>query len=134
MIDQYLRIGGADAAFGIAIALWLLWGAWHAAGDSVAHLMDAEWPTAKREAFLLACADYSELNGMHDVRTRSSGVHDFIQFHVWLPPEMSVAAAHDIVDAIETRVAAAFPGAEILIHVDPAGHYDPGHQPETLCA
>ncbi len=44
---------------------------------------------------------------------------------------MSVAAAHDIVDEIEADVAAAFPGAEILIHVDPLGHYD---RPQVLGA
>lgn len=124
VIDQYLRIGGADAAFGVAIALWLLWGAWHAAGDSVAHLMDAEWPTAKREAFLLACADYSELNGMHDVRTRSSGVHDFIQFHVWVPEDWTIREAHDRLDRVEEDLQRRFPGTEIFLHLDPEGHTD----------
>jgi ferrous-iron efflux pump FieF len=124
VIDQWLRVRGADAAFGIAIAGWLLWGAWRAAGDSVNQLMDAEWPVAKREAFLAACADYPELKGMHDVRTRTSGVHDFIQFHVWVPEDWSVREAHDRLDRVEEDLQRRFPGTEIFLHLDPEGHTD----------
>lgn len=124
VLDYYLAIRGADAAFGIGIALWLLWGAWRAAGDSVNQLMDAEWPEEKRTAFLAACADYPELKGMHDVRTRSSGVHDFIQFHVWVPEEWTIKEAHDRLDRVEEDLQRRFPGTEIFLHLDPEGHTD----------
>ena len=124
VLDHMLRIRGADAAFGIAIAVWLLWGAWRAAGDSVNQLMDAEWPVEKRDAFLAACAEYPELKGMHDVRTRTSGVHDFIQFHVWVPEDWSVRQAHDRLDAVEEDLQRRFPGTEIFLHLDPEGHTD----------
>ncbi|NJC05272.1 ferrous-iron efflux pump FieF [Sphingomonas kaistensis] len=124
ILDHMLRIRGADAAFGIAIALWLLWGAWSAAGESVNQLMDAEWPVEKREAFLAACADYPELKGMHDVRTRTSGVHDFIQFHVWVPEAWTIREAHDRLDAVEEDLQRRFPGTEIFLHLDPEGHTD----------
>jgi len=124
VVDQLLHVRGADAAFGVIIAVWLLWGAWRAAGDSVNQLMDAEWPLDKREAFLAACADYPELKGMHDVRTRTSGVHDFIQFHVWVPEEWSVRQAHDRLDAVEEDLQRRFPGTEIFLHLDPEGHTD----------
>jgi len=124
VFDQYLDIRGADAAFGVALAAWLLWGAWKAAGESVNHLMDAEWPLAKRDAFLAACADYPELKGIHDVRTRTSGVHDFIQFHVWVPAEWTVREAHDRLDLVEEDLQRRFPGTEIFLHLDPEGHTD----------
>jgi ferrous-iron efflux pump FieF len=124
VLDQWLSLRGADAALGVAIAIWLLWGAWRAAGDSVAQLMDAEWPAEKRSDFLAACADYPELKGIHDVRTRSSGAHDFIQFHVWVPAEWTVAEAHDRMDAVEEDLQRRFPGTEIFLHLDPEGHTD----------
>lgn len=123
-LDQYFALRGADAAFGVIIALWLLWGGWHAAGDSVAQLMDAEWPPEKRAAFLAACADYPELVGMHDVRTRSSGAHDFIQFHVWVPEAWTIREAHDRLDRVEEDLQRRFPGTEIFLHLDPEGHTD----------
>ena len=124
VLDQYLRLRGADALFGLAIAVWLLWGAGKAAGHSLDQLMDAEWPVEKREAFLSACADYPELAGMHDVRTRTSGVHDFIQFHVWVPEDWSVREAHDRLDRVEEDLQRRFPGTEIFLHLDPEGHTD----------
>lgn len=124
VLDQFLHIRGADAAFGIALAIWLLWGAWQAAGTSVNQLMDAEWPEEKRTAFLAACAEYPELKGMHDVRTRTSGVHDFIQFHVWVPEDWSVRQAHDRLDIVEEDLQRRFPGTEIFLHLDPEGHTD----------
>jgi ferrous-iron efflux pump FieF len=124
VLDQYFQLRGADAVFGLIIAAWLLWGAWRAAGDSVNQLMDAEWPLDKREAFLAACADYPELKGMHDVRTRSSGAHDFIQFHVWVPEGWTIKEAHDRLDRVEEDLQRRFPGTEIFLHLDPEGHTD----------
>jgi len=124
VLDQWLRVRGADAVFGLAIAGWLLLGAWRAAGNSVDQLMDAEWPEAKRAAFLAACGDYPELKGIHDVRTRTSGAHDFVQFHVWVPEDWTVREAHDRLDPVEEKLQARFPGTEMLIHLDPEGHID----------
>jgi ferrous-iron efflux pump FieF len=58
------------------------------------------------------------------MRTRSSGAHDFCQFHVWVDPNMTVAAAHHIMDEVEQALMDAFPGVEVLIHPDPEGHKD----------
>jgi ferrous-iron efflux pump FieF len=93
--------------------------------------MDREWPEAKRQTLLAVVARHPQVDGIHELRTRSSGITDFIQCHIWLAPDMSVRSAHDIVDQIEADVATAFPGAEILIHVDPLGHYD---RPQVLGA
>lgn len=123
-LDVLLGLHGADSAFGLAIALYLAWSAVHAARAAVDMLMDREWPDEKRARLLALVAAAPGVDGVHELRTRSAGVTDFIQFHIWLAPEMTVKAAHDIVDAVESRVAAAFPGSEILIHVDPRGHFD----------
>ena len=78
--------------------------------------------------FLAIASSRPEAKGIHDLRTRSSGAHDFAQFHMWIEPDMTVAAAHDIVEAIETDLEQAFPGCEVLIHLDPDGHVDhPGN-------
>jgi ferrous-iron efflux pump FieF len=124
VLDQYLGLRGADPLFGVGIAAWLMFGAWRAAGTAIDQLMDREWPQEKRQRFLAVAAQHPELKGIHDLRTRTSGTHDFVQFHVWVAPEMSVAAAHRVMDEVEAKLAKEFPGVEILIHPDPEGHQE----------
>lgn len=124
VLDQYAGIDWADPVFGIGIALALMWGAWRASSRAIDQLMDREWPEEKRRHFLAVAARYPELAGLHDLRTRTSGAQDFVQFHVWVDPDLTVAAAHDAMDEVEQRLEAEFPGTEILIHLDPAGNVD----------
>jgi len=124
LLEQALHVAGADALFGIAIALWLIWGAFRASREAVHQLMDREWPENERQAFLAATAAYPELQGLHDLRTRKSGTLRFVQFHVWVPADWTVQEAHDRLDAVEEDLQERFPGTEILIHVDPEGQTD----------
>ena len=123
-LDQFAGLTGADALFGLLIALWLLWGAWSASSHALDQLMDKEWPEDLRDHFLAAARDYPELAGRHDLRTRTSGTHHFAQFHVWVPPHWTVQEAHDRLDRVEDELLRRFPGTEILIHVDPEGQTD----------
>ena len=124
LLDQGLGLRGADPLFGIAIALWLLYGAFTASRFAVNQLMDREWPEEERARFLAAAAEYPELAGLHDLRTRTSGTHNFAQFHVWVPANWTVREAHDRMDKVEEDLQRRFPGTEILIHLDPEGHTD----------
>ena len=123
-LDQMLGWQLADPLFGLGIALWLLYNAWSAASHSVDQLMDREWPETEREAFLDAAKEYPELAGLHDLRTRHSGSHRFVQFHVWVPPEWTVKQAHDSLERVEHELCDRFPATEIIIHLDPEGHTD----------
>jgi ferrous-iron efflux pump FieF len=128
VLDQYLGLHLADPLFGLAIAGWLLWGAWRASIEAIDNLMDREWPEEKRLSFVERAARHPELSNLHDLRTRTSGHRDFAQFHVDLPPNMTVGEAHDIVERVEADLCAAFPGLELVVHIDPEGHVDePGN-------
>ena len=121
-LDRFAGLLGADAIFGLLIAVYLAWGAARAARHAIDMLMDKEWDDARRAQITAIVAAHPIVHGLHELKTRTSGATDFIQFHVWVDGEMTVTKAHDVVDELEDAVAAAFPGAEILIHVDPAGH------------
>ncbi len=128
VLDQYAGFALADPLFGLVIAGWLLWGAWRAAAEAIDHLMDREWPDEKRQRFVELAARHPELNNLHDLRTRTSGHRDFVQFHVDLPAAMTVEQAHDIIERVEHDMARHFPEMELLIHIDPEGHVDePGN-------
>lgn len=124
VLDQYAGLTGADPMLGLGIAAWLGWGAWTASREVLEQLMDREWPSEKKERFLSVLARNPDITGVHDLRTRTSGNRDFVQFHVWVDPEMTVREAHQVMDEIEARLQAEFPDVEILIHPDPEGLVD----------
>lgn len=108
-----------DAWFGLGIAAYILWSAVQIARESFAVLMDEELPTDVSQHMLeLACAVPGVL-GAHDLRTRISGNHWFVQLHLELPGELTLSVAHGISDQAAEAIHAAYPRAEVLVHADP---------------
>lgn len=108
-----------DAFFGLGIALYILWSAWHIAQESTAILMDKELgPEVSEQMLALACAVPGVL-GAHDLRTRMSGNHWFVQLHLELPGRLDLSAAHALCEEVEAAIKAHYPRAEVLVHADP---------------
>ncbi|MGB4074263.1 cation diffusion facilitator family transporter [Pseudomonas sp.] len=108
-----------DAIFGIGIALYIFWSAISIVREAVSVLMDEELaPDVSERMHALACAVPGVL-GAHDLRTRVSGTHWFVQLHLELPGELPLSAAHSLCDQVERAIQAEFPRAEVLVHADP---------------
>ncbi|MBC6440110.1 MAG: cation diffusion facilitator family transporter [Rhodospirillales bacterium] len=123
-----LGLWWVDAVVAIAIAVSIAVSACKVAMRSLDLLMDREFPDGERERIKSIVWSHPETRGMHDLRTRSSGVQPFIQLHLELEPDLSLVRAHAIADDVERLIVKAFPGAEVIIHQDPAGHEAP-HSP-----
>jgi ferrous-iron efflux pump FieF len=111
----------ADPLIGVAIAFILLWSAWHVFIQSYHQLMDRELPDADRDRIKAIIRAHPDVRSLHDLRTRAAGTHSFIQLHLELDPAITLARAHQISDAVEQEILAAYPNAEVIIHQDPAG-------------
>ncbi|UVL34114.1 cation diffusion facilitator family transporter [Pseudomonas sp. B21-041] len=108
-----------DAWFGLGIAAYILWSAIQIARESFSVLMDEELPTHVSQHMLeLACSVPGVL-GAHDLRTRISGNHWFVQLHLELPGELTLSVAHGISDQAADAIHKAYPRAEVLVHADP---------------
>ncbi|HGM5553815.1 cation diffusion facilitator family transporter [Pseudomonas putida] len=108
-----------DAWFGLGIAAYILWSAIQIARESFSVLMDEELPTDVSQHMLeLACSVPGVL-GAHDLRTRISGNHWFVQLHLELPGELTLSVAHGISDQAADAIHKAYPRAEVLVHADP---------------
>ena len=58
--------------------------------------------------------------GCHQIRTRGSADHVFLDFHVWLPPSMPLVDAHAISHVVKDRLMAKYPQiADAIIHLEP---------------
>ncbi|MGH6718208.1 MAG: cation diffusion facilitator family transporter [Alphaproteobacteria bacterium] len=125
LLSRYVGWGWADPVFALGIALYIVRGASAIARRSLDLLMDREFADGDRARIRQIVMDHPESRSLHDLRTRNSGTQPFIQFHLELDPHISLLRAHEISDEIERRVMAAFPGAEVIIHQDPAGYEAP---------
>lgn len=121
-------IGWIDSAVAIAIAVYIAISSWSVARRSLDLLMDREFPDAERSRIKEIVLSHPETRGMHDLRTRSSGIQPFVQFHLELDPHLSLVRAHELADEVEAMIVAEFKGAEVIIHQDPEGYEDP-HSP-----
>tara|TARA_R110001583_G_scaffold76863_2_gene209894 strand:- start:7056 stop:7991 length:936 start_codon:yes stop_codon:yes gene_type:complete len=111
--------GWADGVFAIAVSLYILHGAWEIGTQSIDALMDKKLPQVDEELIVKLAYRVEGVRGVHDLRTRYSGYIKFIQLHLELDDEQSLYAAHKKADQLEFELEAAFPGADILIHLDP---------------
>jgi cation diffusion facilitator family transporter len=55
----------------------------------------------------------------HDLRTRKAGPRRFIEFHLLVPGQTSVAESHALCDRIELALAGILSKVSVTIHVEP---------------
>ena len=111
----------ADPLIAIAVAGIMAYTAFGVGRDSFNQLMDHELPEAERGRIRRIAHGHPAVKNVHDLKTRSAGLSTFIQLHLGLDPNMPLAEAHTISDAVEHALLQAYPGADVIIHQDPAG-------------
>ncbi|CAN5280524.1 cation diffusion facilitator family transporter [soil metagenome] len=118
---SFLHAPGLDAAAGLVVAIWLVWGAFGLMKGAADHLLDRSASDADHDTVVKAVLADPAITGLHALRTRMAGSTLMIQMHVDLDPALTLEAAHAIVDAAEGRIRTAIPDSDVLIHPDPAG-------------
>jgi len=111
---------GFDALFAIGIGIFILYSAWEIVQHAINDLMDRELSSEERQQITDIVLTHPKARGMHDLRTRKSGVTYFIQLHLELDDHLLLKEAHEIADEVEALLFSAFPNSEIIIHEDPA--------------
>lgn len=110
----------ADPLFALGVSGYILYGAWDVGFSSFQNLMDREFEDAERQAIAKAVVGVDGVQGVHELKTRRSGLLSFIQLHIDVDGQLPLTAAHDICEAVEQAVQALHPHAEVLVHMDPA--------------
>ncbi len=122
LVALYLTMKGflwADAAFAIAIALYIFKSAFEIGNDAFAQLMDKKLDEETEQLIIKTINETKGAFGYHDLRTRQSGKDKFIQFHLELDDSLSLVNAHEIADSLEKKLRVLIPDAEVMIHEDP---------------
>ncbi|MEE8628012.1 MULTISPECIES: cation diffusion facilitator family transporter [Methylobacterium] len=109
-----------DPVIAVVVALNILWSGGAMVRDSVSGLMDQAAPAEMVGQIRRLISEHGEgALEAHDVRTRHAGQVTFIDFHLVVPGEMTVAESHGICDRLEAAIEGAVEGAVVTIHVEP---------------
>jgi len=123
---------GFDAVFAVGIAFYILFSAWEIVRQAFDHLMDRELPDSEREKIIRIARAHESVHGLHDLRSRRSGTAIFIQLHLELDDDLRLLEAHKISDEVESSLLRVYPGAEVIIHIDPISVVPTEPVPEFL--
>lgn len=128
LLTSYFGFMWIDTAFGLSAVLLIMYKTWPIAKESFDVLMDKELPQEIRTQIKLIVLSHAHVKGMHELRTRSSGNFEVIQFHIVLDTDITLNKAHIIAHEVEDAVIHAFPKAQVIIHQDP---FEDEHDPHS---
>ncbi|HYW71232.1 MAG TPA: cation diffusion facilitator family transporter [Pyrinomonadaceae bacterium] len=112
-----------DPLVSIAIAIYILWSAAHVAYEAINVLMDRRLPADVDETVATVVSRYESQGvlGFHDLRTRRSGSHRFVDLHLEVLRTKGFEEAHDLTVQVIRAIEAELPRTRVQIHTDPAG-------------
>lgn len=109
-----------DPVAAIAVALLIIRAAWRLTIASARDLMDAALPPEEEQLIREVLARHSStVRGFHNLRTRKSGSQRFVDVHVLVDPEMTVANSHALADHLTEEIKERLPRTAVVVHIEP---------------
>lgn len=112
-----------DPIVAFAVGINILWTGYKLLKESLSSLLSESLPKEEHTELDARLTELEEEFGVlfTSRRTIASGRQRLVYLTMDVPGEWTVLAAHDIADRIEDNIDELFPGAEVFIHVEPAG-------------
>lgn len=113
----------ADEIAAMVVAVAILFSAAELYFKSANELLDAQGDGQLCEAIRQTALDVSGITDVEKLRVRKSGLEYFVDIHVQVPPEMSVANAHSLGHTVKNKLLDDYPRLrDVLVHVEPDDH------------
>lgn len=109
-----------DPLIAIGVALLIIKAAYDLTAKAFFPLLDASLPP-EEEASIKEIIEIfgTHFVSFHKMRTRKAGDQRFVDLHLVVPQYQNIAATHEVCDDIEREITDKYPGAQVLIHVEP---------------
>jgi cation diffusion facilitator family transporter len=115
-----IALSWVDPVAAIAVALLIIKAAWTLTMESVHDLLDVSLPQHEEDEIkAIVTSKYPRVIGLHNFRSRRSGVKRFVEFHIQVDPGMSVETSHALHHSLAEEIRRRFPGAEVMVHIEP---------------
>lgn len=109
-----------DPLIAILVAFQIMRAGYQLLRGSALGLMDTALPDEEQERIVTILEKHLE-DGVqyHALRSRKSGSHRFVSFHIQVPGAWSVQEGHTLLEQIEGHIRAAFPQISVFTHIEP---------------
>jgi len=110
-----------DSIFGLAIGVYIIYSAYEIIKEGVMILLDRALDPEIVAKIGEIISNTKKVRGYHWLKTRTDGVHNYVEFHMVLDPKMTIEEAHEIADEIICKIVQLDPnkGWVITPHFDP---------------
>jgi ferrous-iron efflux pump FieF len=105
-----------DIVVAVIVALTLTFSVINIVREALAVLMDQALDPDDEARLIETIQETDGVKGFHDLKTRQSGMVQFIQFHLELDGDQLLRDAHDTGRSLEVKIRERFPRAEVIIH------------------
>lgn len=120
LLIHFTKIHVLDPIVAIAVALLIVKESWELTRHAFRPLLDAQLPHDDLHKVKEILAKYeSECIDFHDLKTRKSGNLKFVEFHMTVTKERTVAESHALGERIREELRLALNNLQVTIHVDP---------------
>lgn len=114
-----------DPVLAILVGLNIIWTGSQLVLRSFNGLMDHSLSVEEQEQIRAVIeATLPAKNAFHLLRTRRAGTRRFAEFHLLVDGECTVRVAHHLAHRVEAALSSAFPGLEVMIHIEPVDEKD----------
>ncbi|MDD4801397.1 MAG: cation diffusion facilitator family transporter [Syntrophomonas sp.] len=115
-----------DPIIAIAVALLITKAAWDITVKSFSPLLDTALPPEEEQQIMeaLELITPAGMISFHKLRTRRSGSERYVDMHLVVPRDLSIAEVHSICDLLEEKIIDRFPLAHVLVHAEPCQDED----------
>lgn len=114
-----------DPLMAILMGLYLVWVSFKISWQSLQDLVDKKLPQEEEKKICDIIEDhYAQFVEFHSLKTRRSGPERHIVLHLVVSRSATTFEAHELCDHLENDIEERFPGAHVLIHIEPCDHHE----------
>lgn len=119
-ISLAFGFGHGDQVAAIAVGMMIIWVGIRVIGDSLRELTESAVDSDTIEHIKNIINDNSSIRQWHKLRTRMVGREVFLDLHILVDPDLSIAAAHEIAENLESTLDEQITRpVNITVHIEP---------------
>lgn len=120
-----------DIAAGLA-SLIIAWNGWHILRPALDELMDAAAPPEVVQQIRTLAGEVEQVDLVQKCFVRRHGYHYFVDLHLHVDPQMTVAESHRIAHQVKDQLRQEMPRVrDVLVHIEPRSTPAPETKPAS---